>query len=132
VIGTGLAGAVGAVGIGVAVASHLVFLDVTGIVAGIAFATLGALILPARRRKVKQELANKLNTLRDKLVTSLTEQFQREMKRSAQRVDDTVAPFSRFVRAENEKYTSQRDSLEALEAHLLGLQAHLQGDKVVR
>lgn len=133
VIGTGLAGVVGAAGLGMAIAGglHLVFLDVTGIVAGIAFATLGALILPARRRKAKQELADKLNSLRDKLVTSLTEQFQREMRRSAQRVEDTVAPFSRFVRAENEKYTKQQDSLEELEAHLLGLQAHLQGEKVM-
>lgn len=132
VIGTGLAGVVGAAGLGVAIAGglHLVFLDVTGIVAGIAFATLGALILPARRRKAKKELSDKLTTLRDRLVSTLTEQFQREMKRSAQRVEDTVAPFSRFVRAENEKYTNQHDSLEELEAHLLGLQAHLQGDKV--
>ena len=134
VIGTGLAGVVGAAGLGVAIAGglHLVFLDVTGIVAGIAFATLGALILPARRRKAKQELADKLNALRDKLVNSLTEQFEREMRRSAQRVEDTVAPFSRFVRAESEKYTNQQNGLEELEAHLLGLQAHLQGDKVTR
>ncbi|MCA9929029.1 MAG: dynamin family protein, partial [Anaerolineales bacterium] len=118
VIGTGLAGVVGAAGLGVAIAGglHLVFLDVTGIVAGIAFATLGALILPARRRKAKQELADKLNALRDKLVNSLTEQFEREMRRSAQRVEDTVAPFSRFVRAESEKYTNQQNGLEELEA----------------
>jgi small GTP-binding protein len=132
VIGTGLAGAAGAAGLGVAIAGglHLVFLDITGIVAGIAFATIGALILPARRRKAKRELEEKLNTLRNKLVSALTEQFDREMRRSAQRVEDTISPFSRFVRAENSKYTDQRDRLEALEAHLIGLQAHLQADGV--
>ncbi len=132
VINTGVAGAVGAAGLGAALAGglHLVFLDVTGIVAGIAFATLGALILPARRRKAKKELEDKLATLRSKLVGSLTEQFDREMRRSAQRVEDTISPFSRFVRAENDKYTGQQTQLEELEAHLMGLQAHLELDTV--
>lgn len=127
VIGTGLAGAAGAAGLGVAITAglHLSFLDVTGVVAGIAFATLGALILPARRRKAKRDLEEKLAALRSKLVTSLTEQFQREMRRSAQRVEDTVAPFSRFVRSETSKYSEQQTQLEELEAHLSGLQAQL-------
>ena len=133
VINTGIAGAAGAAGLGMAIAGglHLAFLDVTGIVAGIAFATLGALILPSRRRKAKRELEEKLATLRSKLVGSLTEQFEREMRRSAQRVEDTISPFSRFVRAENDKYSGQQTQLEELEAHLMGLQAHLQLDSVV-
>jgi small GTP-binding protein len=127
VIGTGLAGAAGAAGLGLAITGglHLVFLDVTGIVAGIAFATLGALILPARRRKAKRELEEKLAALRQKLVGSLTEQFTREMGRGAQRIEDTIAPFARFVRAENDKISAQRDELVELEAHISGLQAQL-------
>ncbi|WP_420642003.1 dynamin family protein [Candidatus Leptofilum sp.] len=127
VVGTGLAGAAGAAGLGLALTGglHLVFLDVTGIVAGIAFATLGALILPQRRRKAKRELEEKLATLRQKLVGSLTEQFTREMSRGAQRVEDTIAPFARFVRAENDKISAQRDELVELEAHISGLQAQL-------
>lgn len=133
VISTGVAGAAGAAGLGLAIAGglHLVFLDVTGIVAGIAFATLGALILPARRRRAKQELENKLAALRDKLVSGLTDQFQREMQRSAQRVEDTVAPFSRFVRAQSEKYETQRIRLDELEAHIIGLRAQLQMEDAV-
>lgn len=131
-INTGIAGIAGATGLGLAITGglHLVFLDVTGVLAGIAFATLGALILPARRRKAKQDLADKLAEMRQKLVNSLTDQFQREMKRSAQRVGDTVSPFSRFVRSETTKYTAQQEQLEELEAHLTGLQAHLQGAKI--
>ena len=127
VVGTGLAGAAGAAGLGLALTGglHLVFLDVTGVVAGIAFATLGALILPARRRKAKRELEEKLATLRQKLVGSLTEQFTREMSRGAQRIEDTIAPFARFVRAENDKISAQRDELVELEAHISGLQAQL-------
>ncbi|MCB8925731.1 MAG: dynamin family protein [Ardenticatenaceae bacterium] len=127
VVGTGLAGAAGAAGLGLALTGglHLVFLDVTGIVAGIAFATLGALILPARRRRAKKELEEKLAALRLKLVGSLTEQFTREMERGAQRIEDTIAPFARFVRAESDKISAQRDELVELEAHISGLQAQL-------
>jgi small GTP-binding protein len=127
VIGTGLAGAAGAAGLGLAISGglHLILLDVTGVVAGIAFATLGALILPARRRKAKRELEEKLAALRQKLVGGLTEQFTREMSRGAQRIEDTIAPFARFVRAENDKITAQRDGLVELEAHISGLQAQL-------
>ena len=61
-----------------------------------------------------------------KLVRGLTEQFEREMRRSAQRVEDTVAPFARFVRAEQEKLVAERDELSELEAHILGLQRQLE------
>ncbi|MCP4422031.1 MAG: dynamin, partial [Chloroflexi bacterium] len=127
VIGTGLAGAAGAAGLGLAISGglHLILLDVTGVVAGIAFATLGALILPARRRKAKRELEEKLAALRLTLVGSLTEQFTREMSRGAQRIEGTIAPFTRFVRAENDKISAQRDGLVELEAHISGLQAQL-------
>ncbi|MFW6062655.1 MAG: hypothetical protein ACOC9V_00620, partial [Chloroflexota bacterium] len=58
-------------------------------------------------------------------MSSLTEQFEREMRRSAQRVDDTVAPFARFVRAEQEKLEAERDELAELEAHITGLRRQL-------
>ncbi len=127
VISTGIAGAVGAASLGAAIVGgvHVAFLDVTGILAGIAFATLGALILPNRRRKAKQELEEKLGVLRQKLTSSLTDQFNREMQRSARRVEDTIAPFARFVRAEQDKIGSQHEKLVEMEAHITGLQAHL-------
>lgn len=134
VIGTGITGAAGAAGLGLGIWGTTVVglsaLDVTGIVAGLTFATVGALILPARKRRAKKDLQEKLAELRRKLVSSLTEQFQREMKRSAQRVEDTVAPFSRFVRAQTDKYEKQQTQLEAIEAHIEGLQAHLQAESV--
>ena len=126
VVNTGLAGI--GVGLGVAVAAlvQVVLVDVTGVLAALGAATLGLLILPARRRRAKQELAEKLSELRMKLVRGLTEQFEREMRRSAQRVEDTVAPFARFVRAEQEKLVAERDELSELEAHILGLQRQLE------
>jgi hypothetical protein len=87
--------------------------------------TLGLLVLPARRRKANQELESKLAELRRKLVGNLTEQFNREMRRGAQRIEDTIAPFARFVRAEGGRLESNQTTLVELEAHITGLQAQL-------
>ena len=81
--------------------------------------------MPARKRKAKQEFAEKLNELRTTLVGSLTTQFDREIRRSTQRIEDTIAPCTRFVRAEEEKLTAQQDQFVELEAHITGLQTIL-------
>jgi small GTP-binding protein len=130
VVSTGLAGVGVGLGVAVAVAAHVVWVDVTGVLAGIAAAALGLLILPSRRRKAKQELEAKLADLRQKLVTSLTEQFNREVRRGAQRIEDTIAPFTRFVRAEKDKLDAQHGALVELEAHIVGLQGQLKAPLV--
>jgi hypothetical protein len=125
VVNTGLAGIGVGVGVAVVIAAHTAFLDFTGVFAGVAAAALGLLILPARKRKAKQEFADKLDELRTTLVGSLTTQFDREMRRSTARIEDTIAPFTRFVRAEEEKLTAQQDQLVELEAQITGLQTIL-------
>ena len=92
----------------------------------------GLLILPSRRRNAKKELGEKLAELRTKLVSGLTEQFEREMKRGAQRIEDTVSPFGRFVRAEHDKISGQNEALMELEAHIMGLQAQLKREDLQR
>ncbi|MFO7540132.1 MAG: dynamin family protein [Chloroflexota bacterium] len=126
VVSTGLAGVGVGIGTALALATQLVWVDVTGVVAGVASAVFGLIILPNRRRKAKVELSQKMAELRQKLVSELTGQFEREMRRSAQRVEDTIAPFARFVRAENDKLGGQYEKLNELEAHINGLRAQLQ------
>ncbi len=129
VVNTGLAGIGVGLGVAVVVAAHTAFLDFTGIFAGVAAAALGLLILPARKRKAKQEFGEKLNELRTTLVSSLSSQFEREMRRSTQRIEDTIAPFTRFVRAEEEKLAAQQDQLVELEAQITGLQTILGNER---
>ena len=127
VAGAAIAG-IGSLGVGaliVAGASTIMW-DVTGVVAGLAGVTLGLFILPARRRKAKQELSEKLAELREKLVGSLTQQFEREMRRSAQRIDDAVSPFSRFVRAQHEKLESQQSDLQQVQEEIAALRGQLE------
>ena len=66
-----------------------------------------------------------MEDLRHRLVNNLTEQFNREMRRGAQRIEDTISPFTRFVRAESDKLASQQGTLVELEAHITGLQSQL-------
>ena len=63
--------------------------------------------------------------MRSTLVDSLTTQFEREMRRSTQRLEETVAPFTRFVRAEEEKLLAQRERLAEIESQIAGMQAIL-------
>jgi small GTP-binding protein len=116
VMNAGLAGVGASIGVIIAVVAHTAFLDFTGIFAGVAAAALGFLILPARKRKAKSEFTEKLTDLRKRLVGNLEQQFEREMRRSTQRVEDTVAPFDRFVRAERDRLLGQQQSLQALSA----------------
>lgn len=125
VVSTGLAGIGVGLGVAIVAATQLIWIDVTGILAGVTAAALGIFILPSRRRKAKKELEGKLEDLRHRLVNNLTEQFNREMRRGAQRIEDTISPFTRFVRAESNKLASQQETLVELEAHIVGLQAQL-------
>lgn len=127
VVNAGLVAGSG-VGIGAALAllTSATFLDVTGILAGLAAVTFGLLVLPSRKRNAKTELADKLRQLRERLMEGLRTQFEHEMERSARRIEDAMAPFSRFVRAEQAKLTAQRDKFVEAEAHIVGLKSQLQ------
>jgi small GTP-binding protein len=120
---------IGGAGLGalIALATKAAFLDYTGIIAGGIAVTLGLLVLPARRRKANRELGEKLSELRRQLEQTLREQFERELRRSKQRIEDAMSPFSRFVRAEHAKLEEQRETVVELEAHIAGLRAQLGG-----
>ena len=128
VVNAGLAGVGASIGVIIAVVAHAAFLDFTGIFAGVAAAALGLLILPARKRKTKAEFSAKLADLRTRLVGNLEQQFEREMRRSAQRIEDTVAPFDRFVRAERDRLTAQQATLQELAGSVSDLTRQLEPD----
>ncbi len=95
--------------------------DVTGLVAAGALSVMGLFILPARRRRARAELASRVALLHEKLLSSLTESFQRERDRAQQKVREAIAPYSRFVRTEGGRLREAettlagiRDGLEAL------------------
>ena len=103
-----------ALGTVVTLAATTAAADVTGLLLASVVATLGFLVIPARRRKAKGELKEKMSALRERLATALRAEFERAQLHGRQRLDDVVAPYSRFVRAEQERWTSARDALRTL------------------
>jgi small GTP-binding protein len=87
--------------------------DVSGILAASVIGAIGMLILPAKRRRARAELEAKVADLRGRLATALRSEFVAARDRSAQRLADGLAPYSRFVRAEQAKWTEARAMLDA-------------------
>ena len=128
VAGTALVG-VGAIGLG-ALLTHIAVTaaaDVTGILAAGMVAALGLLILPHRRQRAKAELKVTIEVLRNQLMTALSSQFEREVARSLSRIDDAVAPYTRFVRAERDSLTRTRDEIQTLADELAKLRVRIEG-----
>lgn len=112
-VAASLAMEVGAVGLGtlITVLATTMAADVTGIVAASLVAVLGFFIIPASRRKAKKELHERLAKLRTDLVTTLHNEFEKEMTRSLQRIEEAIAPYSRFVRTETERAEAAQTAL---------------------
>ena len=99
--------------------------DATGIVMASLVAALGFFIIPARRRRAKREMQEKITTLREKLATALRTEFSRATEASALRIGGTVDPYSRFVRAETSRWDKARTTLERLRNQVRALLAHV-------
>lgn len=104
---------VGAVGLGALIAAlaTTAAADVTGILAASVVAALGLFVIPARRQTAKKQLAERLAELREQLTTALTNQSQKELNRSLDRIHEAVAPYTRFVRAERAKLEETQTEL---------------------
>ena len=127
VAGTALA-EVGAIGLG-AVLTHLAVTaaaDFTGILAASTVAILGFFIIPNRRHEAKKDLREKIAALRESLMSSLTSQFDREIEGSLRRIDEAIAPYTRFVRSERDHLTTAREELNAVTQGLVRLRSRVE------
>lgn len=117
----------GALGLGtlVTLAASTAAADITGIVLAGVLATVGLFIVPARRRKAKEDLRAKIQGLRETLARALRTQFQQEVVRSTDRLNDGIAPYSRFVRAEQQSLGAVRGALVTSQGQLAELRARI-------
>ena len=111
---------VGAVSLGavLVVILHGALLDFTGLLAGTAVAVLGLLIIPAKKRRAKRDLHNKLEDLRQRLIEAMTGEFETELAKSLQRLRDAIAPYTRFVRSERKNLTQIDSQLDDISSSL--------------
>jgi hypothetical protein len=129
-VATAAAAGGAAVGLGtlVAVAASTVAADITGILMASLLAALGFLVLPAKRRQAKAAMQEKVHALRLRLSEALRSEFDRAQERSATRIADAIAPYARFVKAEESRWSSARTDLTALRDRAAAFLARL-GDR---
>jgi len=97
----------GAVGLGALVTTiaTTAAVDVTGVMMASLMAVIGFFVIPARRRQGKTKLMEKIASVRIQLVRSLQNHFKKESDRTLERLRETIAPYTRFVRSERDKLT---------------------------
>ncbi len=119
---------VGAVGLGAILIAilHGALLDFTGVLSASALAVVGLLIIPAKRRRAKSDLRGKLEDLRQRLLSSMSEEFEHELDRSIQRLRESITPYTRFVRAEQQKLDRVEDELSEIAAALGQVRARIE------
>jgi small GTP-binding protein len=116
-----------AVGLGaiVTIAATTAAADVTGIILASVVAAIGFFILPAKRKKAKEEMRAKIADLRKRLSEALRTQFSTEVQRSGERIRDSIAPYSRFIRAEGDKLRGVAAELSEISTALASLRARM-------
>jgi small GTP-binding protein len=105
-----------AVGLGtlVTIAASTVAADVTGILLASVVLGVGFLIIPARRRRAKAMLDEKITSLRSNLTSALRTEFARAREKSSHRLADAVAPYARFVESEQRRWSEAQKTLGLL------------------
>ncbi|OLD84747.1 MAG: hypothetical protein AUF64_00430, partial [Chloroflexi bacterium 13_1_20CM_54_36] len=116
----------GTIGAATAAAVGLTFLDLTGITAGVVVVILGIFIIPARKAAAKRKFDEKMQELRQRLHALMNEQFTKELNGMIQRIYDALAPYIRFVHAEQEKVAGMRQQLASMEAEVLEIKGRIE------
>ncbi|MDQ3657693.1 MAG: dynamin, partial [Chloroflexota bacterium] len=110
----------GAVGLGalVVAAASTAVVDVTGILAASLIAGVGLFVLPAKRRSARKDFHERSRELEGSLIEVMGDQFEHELERSVNRINDAIAPYTRFVRSSQEKLTGLQTDLTAIDNEL--------------
>jgi small GTP-binding protein len=116
---------VGAVGLGALVTAAVLSssLDITGIVAAGTLAIVGFFVIPYKRKQAKDKFKEKMTTLRENLLDTLTNQFTNESKSAVNRLKEGVTPYVRYVNAERERIQKSETTLARLRQRLSYLRA---------
>ena len=119
---------IGAVGLGaiITILASTAAADATGIIAASVIAALGLFIVPAKRRQAKNELHEKLADLRKKLVSSLSNEFEKEIKQSQQRIENAISPYTRFIKAESRNIEEFQEKLKETSVEIDQLQTEIE------
>lgn len=112
---------VGGIGLGAAIVTltTVAALDITGILTGMLLIGAGFYIIPAKRTRAKRNFNAKMDDLRTRLHEAMSEQFRKELNNSSRRVIDAIAPYTRFVRGEQERTEGALAHITQMESETL-------------
>ncbi|HET7093232.1 MAG TPA: hypothetical protein VFI22_07140, partial [Thermomicrobiales bacterium] len=124
----------GAVGLGalVVAAASTAAIDITGILAASIIAGIGLFVLPAKRRQARRDFHDRASELETRLVAVMREQFEHELARSVDRIRDAIAPYTRFVRTQYDRFTQMEGDFATVGNDLRALRHRIGGDARAR
>jgi len=83
-------------------------------------------VIPYKRRQAKERFQEKMQTLRQKLLSALSAQFNYEAENDVTRMKENSAPYTRFVRSELERTEKSLGQLKALDQRISALRARVE------
>ena len=101
-------------------------LDLTGIVTATVLAVAGWLILPARRRKLIQQLHETIARLNTDLAALLSANFEQQLKQYERQMLEVIEPYERFLASERAKVEKGAAELRAAEQSITALEARIE------
>ena len=118
----------GALGLGTLVVTVLTgaVADVTGLLLATVLAVSGFYVIPRKRRQAQRDFSRRIAELRTRLRDGLTHQVHLEISQSADRINQAIAPYRRFVQSTQQELTDARGALVATEDSLLRLRTDIE------
>ncbi len=122
----------GAVGLGALVTTAVLSsaLDITGTIAAGVLAIVGFFVIPYKRKQAKENFKGKMTAMRTNLLNSMTAEFSKETGDAIFRLKENVAPYTRYVRAEQERIDQIHAAIAEMRQRLSALRARI--DAVVK
>ncbi len=77
-------------------------------------AVLGLFVIPSRRRRLKDELREKIAEVRGNLMEILTVQYDAEVSRSVKEIETAISPYSRFVRSQQRHWHAMDEEMDTI------------------
>lgn len=125
--GSTIAAGVGVgLGLGMAALISSSVIDITGVVLASVMAITGLYVIPRRRSMAKADFAKKVAELRRRLNESLTRQVHAAVQDSTSRVNESIAPYRRFVEVQQAQLNEARGELVVAEDALLRLKSEIE------
>lgn len=122
----GLAGGMG-LGLGLGALVGASALDITGgVLAGLTLGSLGLFVLPNKRITAQRQLRRRIDELQETLERIIRREYEREQERADARLQETISPYTQFVRGEEERLDETERRLSALEGRLQDMREQVQ------